>query len=82
MPCKTPQPGLRHPFRQRPQILPEGVLRGVCKRAAYLGSRVEYVVATPWGELLVFDADARHARRRDEAVGVSFDRDAAIVLPR
>jgi len=59
-----------------------GVLAGTCKRAAYLGSRIEYVVATPWGELLVFDPDARHARRRDDAVGIAFDRDAAIVLPR
>jgi iron(III) transport system ATP-binding protein len=59
-----------------------GVLAGVCKRAAYLGSRIEYVVATPWGELLVFDPDARHARRRDDPVGIAFDHDAAIVLPR
>ena len=55
---------------------------GVCRRAAYLGSRIEYLVDTPWGELLVFDADAREARARDEKVGVTFDRDAAIVLRR
>jgi hypothetical protein len=55
---------------------------GVCKRAAYLGSRIEYMVATPWGELLVFDADARVPRGRDEAVGVVFEREAAIVLRR
>ena len=55
---------------------------GVCKRAAYLGSRIEYMVDTPWGELLVFDADAREPRRaRRRAVGVAFDVDAAIVLP-
>ncbi len=59
-----------------------GVLPGTCKRVAYLGSRVEYVVATPWGELLVFDHEARSARRRDEDVGIAFDRDAVIVLPR
>ena len=55
---------------------------GVCKRAAYLGSRIEYMVATPWGELLVFDAKAREPRARDAPVGVVFDPDAAIVLRR
>ena len=57
-------------------------LSGTVKRAAYLGSRAEYVIATPWGELLAFDADVRHLRRRDEAVSVSFDPAAAIVLAR
>jgi len=70
------------PHRLRVVDAGQGVLQGVCKRAAYLGSRVEYMIATPWGELLVFDPEARRARRRDDAVGVAFDRDAAIVLPR
>jgi iron(III) transport system ATP-binding protein len=39
--------GSSRPARARP---------GVCTRAAYLGSRIEYMVDTPWGELLVFDA--------------------------
>ena len=60
----------------------QGALPGVCKRVAYLGSRIEYVVATAWGELLVFDADARTPRRRDDSVGVAFDQDGVIVLPR
>ena len=55
---------------------------GVCKRAAYLGSRIEYMVETPWGELLVFDEKARQPRARDAPVGVAFEPDAAIVLPR
>src|SRR5215470_2553095 len=70
------------PHRLRIVDLGAGALPGVTKRAAYLGSRIEYVVATPWGELLVFDADARRPRRRDEPVGVAFDSDAAIVLRR
>ncbi len=70
------------PHRLRIVAPGQGVLPGVCKRAAYLGSRIEYVVATPWGELLVFDAEARTARGRDEPVGVSFEADAAIVLRR
>jgi len=60
----------------------EGVLAGVCKRTAYLGSRVEYVVATAWGDLLVFDAEGGVAHRRGEAVGVGMDRESAIVLRR
>ena len=70
------------PHRLRIVAAGEGVLPGVCKRAAYLGSRTEYVVGTPWGDLLVFDSEARAPRARDERVGVSFDRDGAIVLPR
>jgi iron(III) transport system ATP-binding protein len=70
------------PHRLRIVAPGQGVLPGVCKRAAYLGSRIEYVVATAWGELLVFDAEGRTVRGRDEPVGVSFDADAAIVLKR
>ncbi len=70
------------PHRLRIVEAGQGTLPGVCKRAAYLGSRIEYVVATPWGELLVFDGEARNPRGREEPVGVTFDTDAAIVLPR
>jgi len=70
------------PQRLRVVDAAQGVLPGVCKRAAYLGSRIEYIVATAWGELLAFDEDVRNARRRDDAVGVAFEPDAVIVLPR
>jgi iron(III) transport system ATP-binding protein len=60
----------------------QGMLEGTCRRAAYLGSRVEYIVATPWGELLLFDAEGAHDYARGEPVGIRFDTDAAIVLPR
>ena len=60
----------------------QGVLDGICRRVAYLGSRVEYVVATPWGELLAFDGDVRARHARDEPVGIAFARDAVIMLPR
>ena len=43
---------------------------------------MEYVVTTGWGDLLVFDGEQRGVRRRNDAVGVSFDPDAVIVLPR
>ena len=59
-----------------------GLLPAECRRVAYLGSRAEYVVGTPWGELLVFDDDVRELRARGSAIGVSFEPDAAIVLPR
>jgi iron(III) transport system ATP-binding protein len=70
------------PHRLRVVDAGVGVLPGICKRAAYLGSRIEYVVDTAWGELLVFDGEARAPRGRDEPVGVAFDADAAIVLKR
>ena len=55
---------------------------GVCKRAAYLGSRIEYMVATAWGELLVFDGAARQPRAREAAVGLAFEPEDVMVLAR
>jgi len=60
----------------------QGLLPGVCKRAAYLGSRIEYVVSTAWGDLLVFDTEARTPRAHDEPLSLTFDKEAAIVLRR
>jgi iron(III) transport system ATP-binding protein len=59
-----------------------GAIPGTLKRAAYLGSRNEYVVGCAWGELLVFDDEARGLRRRDDAVGLDFDPGAVILLGR
>jgi hypothetical protein len=42
---------------------------------------VEYVLETPWGELLVFDADVRRAIARGDSAGVAFGADDVIVLP-
>jgi iron(III) transport system ATP-binding protein len=70
------------PQRLRVVDVAQGVVPGVCKRVAYLGSRIEYVVSTAWGELLVFDNDLNPPRRREDAVGIAFDPDAVIVLPR
>jgi iron(III) transport system ATP-binding protein len=70
------------PHRLRIVAPGEGAIAGVCQRAAYLGSRFEYVVATSWGELLVFDDAARPRFARGDALGVAFDADAAIVLAR
>ena len=68
------------PHRVRLVDAGQGVLAGVCRRSAYLGNRVEYVVATAWGELLVFDGEGRQPRQRDEAVGLSFDAEAAVLI--
>jgi len=58
----------------------EGLLPAECRRAAYLGSRIEYVMATPWGELLVFDAGIHAPLARGARAGVAFAPEHAIVL--
>ncbi len=57
-----------------------GLLPAECRRAAYLGSRVEYVLGTPWGDLLVFDAGVQSPLARGDAAGVQFRPEDAIVL--
>jgi iron(III) transport system ATP-binding protein len=59
----------------------EGLLPAQCRRAAYLGSRIEYVLGTPWGDLLLFDAGVHAPLARGAAAGVAFEPDDAIVLP-
>ena len=55
---------------------------GTCKRADYLGSHLEVLVATPWGELLLFaDADIT-APAAGAPLHVAFAPGDAIVLPR
>ena len=70
------------PHRLRVVGAGQGTLDGTCKRVSYLGSRVEYIVATPWGELLAFDGEARARVPRDAPIGLRFDPAAVIVLPR
>ena len=70
------------PHRLRLVDAGRGAVPGKCKRAAYLGSRAEYVVESPWGELLVFDPEASSLRARDAVVGIDFDPGAGILLPR
>ena len=69
------------PHRLRLVAADEGVLPAECRRAAYLGSRIEYVLATPWGELLVFDASTHAPLARGARAGVAFEPGDAIVLP-
>jgi iron(III) transport system ATP-binding protein len=70
------------PHRLRVVPSGQGLIEGVCRRVAYLGSRAEYIVATPWGDLLAFDGNARTRVAREAPVGIRFDPDAVIVLPR
>ncbi len=69
------------PHRLRLVPAGEGMLPAECLRAAYLGSRIEYVLGTPWGELLVFDADVRKPIARGDRAGVAFAPNDVIVLP-
>jgi iron(III) transport system ATP-binding protein len=69
------------PHRLRVTQGSDAILRAECRRAAYLGSRIEYVFATPWGDLLVFDDDIRAPLARGDRVGVAFAPEDAIVLP-
>ena len=57
---------------------------GVCKRAAYLGSHIEVLVDTPWGELLVFATPTppRRQRARRSAWPSTRRRDRARALRR
>ena len=69
------------PHRLRITNAGDAILPAECRRAAYLGSRIEYVLATPWGELLVFDTEVRAPLRRGDRVGVAFAPEDTIVLP-
>ena len=70
------------PHRLRLVAPADGVIAGACRRADYLGSHLEVLVATPWGELLLFaDADAPPPAP-GAPLGVAFAPGDAIVLPR
>lgn len=70
------------PHRLRLTPPGQGLVPAECRRAAYLGSRIEYVVSTAWGDLLIFDAGGKELHARGAALGVDFDADAAVILPR
>ena len=69
------------PHRLRLTAAGAGVLPAECRRTAYLGSRIEYVLGTPWGDLLVFDTGVHAPLARGASAGVAFDPEDAIVLP-
>ena len=68
------------PHRLRLTPSGKGLLPAECLRAAYLGSRMEYVFGTPWGELLLFDGGVHAPLARGARAGVAFEPDDAIVL--
>ena len=70
------------PHRLRVVDAGAGRLPGRIVRAAYIGHRAEYMISTPWGELLAFDPEVGEMWRREAVVGVDFDAAAAIVLQR
>ena len=69
------------PHRLRLTGAGAGLIPAECRRTAYLGSRIEYVLGTPWGDLLVFDAGVHAPLARGASAGVAFDPEDAIVLP-
>jgi iron(III) transport system ATP-binding protein len=70
------------PHRLRLAATSDALIQGTCKRADYLGSHLEVLVDSPWGELLLFaDADTE-APAAGAPLGLAFDAGDAIVLPR
>jgi iron(III) transport system ATP-binding protein len=71
------------PHRLRLIAAEGAALTGTCKRADYLGSHIEVLALTPWGELLVFaDADAAEPPVAGAPIGLAFEPQDAIVLAR
>jgi iron(III) transport system ATP-binding protein len=71
------------PHRLRLEPADSATLVGTCKRADYLGSHIEVLVNSPWGELLVFgDADAAEPPAQGAPIGLAFAPQDAIVLAR
>ena len=54
----------------RPGIGGEGGLRGVVRKATYLGSHIEYTVETPIGALFVIDGGVASPLPQDSDVAV------------
>jgi iron(III) transport system ATP-binding protein len=71
------------PHRLRLVAANASALSGTCKRADYLGSHLEVLVSSPWGELLVFaEADAGAPPQAGAVLGLAFEPGDAIVLAR
>jgi iron(III) transport system ATP-binding protein len=71
------------PHRLRLVAAATAALTGTCKRADYLGSHIEVLVSTAWGELLVFgDADVAAPPAPGTPIGLAFAPQDAIVLSR
>jgi iron(III) transport system ATP-binding protein len=69
------------PHRLRLTAPENARLHGTCKRADYLGSHLEVLVESPWGELLLFaDADAPPPAA-GAPLGLTFEPGDAIVIP-
>jgi iron(III) transport system ATP-binding protein len=70
------------PHRLRLASVAGALLTGTCKRADYLGSHLEVLVETPWGELLLFADGDGAAPQAGETLGLTCAPADAIVLPR
>ena len=70
------------PHRLRLVSAGQGRLDGRCKRADYLGSHVEYLIDSAWGELLVFGPVELGSPGRGDAVGLAFEAGDGMLLGR
>ena len=70
------------PHRLRLVAAGAGRLPATLHRMDYLGSHVELLVDTAWGTLLLFAGEDEPAHAPGTLMGVDFDTEAAVVLPR
>ena len=70
------------PHRIRVGAVEGSVVSGILLRQAYLGSRIESIVGTPVGELLVFSDSLQPMPPAGSTVGVHFERSDARITAR